>query len=74
MQFQYRVHSASIDDVALEIEQGGQKITAKVPALVIEIVSEDGLNSHTLRKIGASEEDVAGYVAGAVVNGNFELE
>lgn len=71
MKFTYKVHSAVTDEVALDVEANGQTLSVKAPALVIELVSEDGTMSHTLRVIGASDKDAEGFVVGATIVGTF---
>lgn len=73
MKFSYRVHSVTTDDVELDVENVGKTLRVKAPALVIELVSDDGSMSHTIRKVGASDKDADGFVAGATVNATFTV-
>lgn len=68
MQIRYKVHSASEQPFQLEVDIGGEMVTATVQGLVVELVSEDLTMSRTIR---VKPQNVAAardlYVEGATI-------
>lgn len=66
----YNVHSASPQAFMTEVElPGGQKVAAQIPGLVVELVSQDGTMTHTLRFV---PEDLAAASAQFEVGASIE--
>jgi hypothetical protein len=49
MEVLFKVHSAVEDDVTMPMTLNGSTVDAKVPGLVVELVSDDGSMCHTHR-------------------------
>lgn len=49
MQVRYTVAGCNVDEFSVEATVAGQTVQAKVPGLVVELVSEDGSMCHMLR-------------------------
>jgi len=75
MQTKYTVHSASQTPFQVEASYGGQTISATVTGLIIELISEGGDMTHTLKLMPGADLDyaLANFVVGAEVTGTFAL-
>ena len=60
MQLNYTVVSATAEDFTVTAQVAGQDVQAKVPGLVVEMLSVDGSMGHTFRYM---PEDVAAELA-----------
>lgn len=56
----YTVHSVAQSEISVDATVAGQVVTAKVPATVVEMISEDGSMGHTFRFTGDASEFVEG--------------
>ncbi len=76
MQLKYKVHSAAPEKVTVEADYNGAKVTALVEGYVVELVSEDGRHSHTLRALAGDDaaELASKFKPGDVVTGTFAAE
>lgn len=71
----FQVHSCTRDTVAVTAEFGGRQVEATVHGLVVELVSEDGRSSQTLRYLPDDiEADEAKFEVGAFVTATYEKE
>lgn len=59
----YTVHSAMASRVDREVNIDGVKITASVPALVLEMTTDDGEHGHVWRIAPISDADLAEALA-----------
>ena len=75
MQITYTVHSASATPVDVEATFNGQTISATVDGYVVELVSEGGTMSHTLKAMPGADKDflAANFAVGSSVVGTFAL-
>ena len=75
MQINYTVHSATSTPVDVQASFNGQTITATVDGYVVELVSEGGAMSHTLKAMPGADKDflAANFAVGASVVGVFSL-
>lgn len=72
MRAKFTVHSAEAQSFEAEVEFAGKKVRAPVPGLIVELVSEDGMNCPTLRFIPDDMEAAkALFAVGSVVEGVF---
>lgn len=72
MQFKYTVHSAHVTEFPVKAIVGGKEIEAKVPGVVIELVSDDGSMGHTFRYIPEDASDLEGFAVGTPVTVTLE--
>ena len=75
-QIKYTVHGVSEVPVEVTVEFNGAPIQATVPGLVVELVSEDGTMTHTMKLVpAASDVDAlrAQYQPGVAITGSFDL-
>lgn len=71
----FEVHSCTEEPINVTADFNGQPITAQVPGLTVELVSDDGRMSQTLRFIPADiEADKARFAVGGVVVATYEKE
>lgn len=73
MKITYTVHSVSREDEEAEVTVGTTKVKAKVPVLVVELVSDDpGQKNHIIR-VPADEVEAGDKIfeTGARVTGTF---
>lgn len=56
MDINYKVHSATSSPIAIETTHNGSPITANVDGFIVELLSEDGSMTHTLKAI--TSEDI----------------
>jgi hypothetical protein len=69
----YVVNSCTIDPVAVSVDYEGQMVEATVLGLVVELVSEDGRTSQTLRYVPADlPADQAKFEPGATITVTYE--
>jgi hypothetical protein len=71
MKLKYTVAGVTQDQVEVDAVVAGQTIRAKIPAWIVEMVSEDGSMGHTFRFTG--EFDAEAYVVGAEVEVSFDI-
>lgn len=73
MKISYTVHSVAHDMVDAPVEYEGVTITAKVPMVTVELVSDEPAQANpVLRLRPESPEELARWARGAVVIGTFE--
>lgn len=71
----YTVHSAHTTQVPREVSLNGAKVSATVPAFVVELVSEDEGMGHTFSFVGADADDAAKlFEAGSTVTATFKKD
>lgn len=72
VQIKYTVHSCSRAAIEHEVEINGATMTATVPGLIVELVSEDGSMTHTLRLLPNDIEHAESeFAVGNTVQGTF---
>lgn len=59
MKLNYTVHSITREPVQVTADLDGRKVTAAISGCVLELVREDGSQSHTFRFVPESDEAMA---------------
>jgi acetolactate synthase small subunit len=72
-QFTGTVHSAVVAPIQTQAEVAGRVADVSVDSLIVEIVSDDGLMTHTLRLPHFTPEQLEALVAGASVTATFTV-
>lgn len=75
MKVNYTVHSLGNDQIDAPVEYRGARITAKVPMVTVELVSDDPTQSNPVLRIRPeSEAELASWAIGTRIVGTFEPE
>lgn len=71
MKIRYTLHSVGNDQVDADVEFQGATITAKVPRVTLELVSEDPLQGNPVLRL-SPDDPLASLDIGASIIGTFE--
>lgn len=78
MQVKYRVAGVHEHKATVEAEFNGRKVPGEVPALTVELVSDDERHGHTFRFVPADDADMSAhremFVVGTNVVASFRKE
>ena len=74
-QIKYTVHGVSEVPVPVTVQFNGAPIQATVPGLVVELLSDDGTMTHTLKLVPGDNIDAlrAQYQPGVSITASFDL-
>jgi hypothetical protein len=62
IQIQYTVHSVHQTTTAVRAQFAGREVDATIPALVVELLSDDGVHGHTFRFVPQGEDDLKAHL------------
>lgn len=75
MRINYTVHSVANDTVDALVDYRGEQVTAKVPVVTVELVSDDPAQSNPVLRIRPeSEAELKAWAQGARIIGSFTPE